>query len=650
MARLPAARRCSRISAVCHSPIAVYYCAFLLRQLKDHAEGSDMAATGAARVSALTVFRNGNFARIWSAQFVSTASRALVQLAAGYYVFQLSGSALDVGLMLVATTAPSLLFGLVAGVFVDRLDRRRVLIGAEFARAILALAIPLLLHSSVAWLYVITFLISTAAQFFEPAVGAILPEMATEEELTAANSVFVVSSIGAMSAGFVIGGLLMAWLPIQAVFVVAALGFFASMLLIYSAHLPGLIAQGRTTAAAVAQNLASGIRSIGHSTTLRWLFFVFIPIFWLMGISFALVLPFSVGDLGATQSQYGLMEASPYIGVSLGALAMASVAQRLRDGVWLALSVLTQGVAIVLMAMSHQILLAGAFFFAYGFLSAPSIVARSTIIQRQTAREMRGRVFSAFFVMRDTLFMLGSLSAGLADLYGPRAIFMAIGVGWVVCGAIILVLPGLGRASSTWRRGEVALTPGFAGAALGALSAPRPASTLDLDLLIAHLPVLARCAPTVREHLIQNASVRSALSGAPIVRRGDDGDSAWFILEGSIVAGIQDESGTTRVLEIMNEGDFFGEIAALTGVPRTANVSALTDSLLLEVPGDHLRAMAADPDMDALFTSQMNARLARSRLVAAGHFGDKDQDALLDLRTPQPAGPARTELAALPAS
>ncbi|NIT03095.1 MAG: MFS transporter, partial [Candidatus Latescibacteria bacterium] len=71
------------------------------------------------------MFRNRNFTFIWIGQLVSTIGNALTSLAASIVVFRLTGSALSVGLMLMATAVPSLLVGLVAGVFVDRFDRKR---------------------------------------------------------------------------------------------------------------------------------------------------------------------------------------------------------------------------------------------------------------------------------------------------------------------------------------------------------------------------------------------------------------------------------------------------------------------------------------------------------------------------------------------
>src|SRR5512136_2054304 len=112
-----------------------------------------------ASTSPFAVLRRRNFALIWTGQLVSTIGSALTSLAASILVYRAThGSALSVGLMLMATAAPSLLVGLVAGVFVDRFDRRRIMLISDLLRAGLVFLIPFLVPYSTVWLYVIVML------------------------------------------------------------------------------------------------------------------------------------------------------------------------------------------------------------------------------------------------------------------------------------------------------------------------------------------------------------------------------------------------------------------------------------------------------------------------------------------------------------
>src|SRR5512142_520908 len=187
-----------------------------------------MAVAARASLSPFSVFRNRNFSLMWWGQLVSTMGSALTSLAASIYVYRATGSALSVGLMLMATAAPSLLVGLFAGVFVDRYDRKRIMIACDLTRALLVFLIPFLVPHSIVWLYVMVVLTSAVGQFFDPAYESVLPEVATEEELAAANSLMAISSFGSTAIGFAASGLIASRFPIQWCFYLDALSFIFS--------------------------------------------------------------------------------------------------------------------------------------------------------------------------------------------------------------------------------------------------------------------------------------------------------------------------------------------------------------------------------------------------------------------------------------
>ncbi|HEX7040216.1 MAG TPA: MFS transporter, partial [Trueperaceae bacterium] len=99
-------------------------------------------ATATARLSPFAVFANRRFRALWIAQLVSTIGDSLVDIAAAILVYRVTGSALAVGLVLMATAAPALLVGLFAGVAVDRYDRKRIMVVCDLLRGAIVLAIP----------------------------------------------------------------------------------------------------------------------------------------------------------------------------------------------------------------------------------------------------------------------------------------------------------------------------------------------------------------------------------------------------------------------------------------------------------------------------------------------------------------------------
>jgi CRP-like cAMP-binding protein/sugar phosphate permease len=600
------------------------------------------SAVAAERPSTFAVLRRRNFALMWTGELVSTIGSSFTAIAAGILVYRITGTALSVGLMLMATAAPSLLVGLFAGVFVDRYDRKRIMVSADISRAVLIGLIPIVVQSSVLWLYAIVFASSAIQQFFDPAKESVIPELASDEELEAANSLLAISSFGSTAVGFGAAGLLAAT-DIDLAFVIDALTFVFSAVCISLVRIAPFTPEGQTSVKMVVANLREGFDFLFGSNVLRSLFVIGGLYALSVGIWNVLLLPFSITALGATEFQYGLQEGLTSIGFVVGSLFFARYSDRLREGQWIALSLLGMAATNALYALSHNVYVAIAIVTVAGFINAPYGIGRRVLIQRATTREIRGRVASVFFVSRDAIFLVGMLMAGLADVINIRALVMISAAICLGAGLFALVLPGIGQPAAEWRRAIRLLraAPTATGISFG-----RPATLADFDRLAGHLPLLARLGELEREAFIGGSTFREAEEGAVVVRVGEESTSAYFVVEGALVAGSSGEAGE-RILSTMNAGDFFGEIAALTGVPRTANVVAQDRSELIEVNADTLRALMTDPAIGDLVKTRMAERLAASQISDLPRFSGLDQASLRELRTELPpavaAGETRAE-------
>src|SRR5690606_14044188 len=288
------------------------------------------------------------------------------------------------------------------------------------------------------------------------------------------------------------------------------------------------------------------------------------------------------------------------------------------------------GVVGILYALAQNIPWAIVLIMLSGFLNAPSSIASRLIIQRQTTREVRGRVSSTFSVASNVFFLVGMVLVGLADFFDIRLVYLVTAVGTLAIGIATAFLPGLGQPAAEWRR-AVALLRGAA-AAPGLLRT-RGATPADYASLAVHLPVLGTLTPAEIKELASTTLVAEAPAGSVVVRTGEVSDAGYFIVEGRAVAG-RDEEGGYRPLEALNAGDFFGEIAALTGVPRTAQVVADTDTTLIQVPAAVLRKMAAKAELNRLFLSKMTERMLRMDMVDMPRFAGLGTEQLRQLRTP----------------
>jgi CRP-like cAMP-binding protein/predicted MFS family arabinose efflux permease len=569
---------------------------------------------------------------LWTAQLISTTGSALTSLAASILVFRLTGSALSVGLMLMATALPTVFVGLIAGVVVDRFDRKRIMIAADLIRAVLVCAIPFLLPSGVAWLYIIVMLSSAVGQFFDPAQASVLPEVASETELAAANSMMTISTIGSTTIGFAAAGLLASQFSIDWAFYLDALSFVLSAACIAGIRIAPLPSEEDTSIPAVLRNLRAGVRFVAATPILRSLFLIYLPVGIAFGLHNALALPFARRALHASDFQYSLLEGLFSVGFVVASLLLAELADRLHEGQWIALSFLGLGITDVFLVLTSTVPVALAIFVIAGMFNGPSYIGRQLIIQRNTAREMRGRVSSTFFVSCDLVFVLGMAAAGLGDLVNVRALYIAVALVELVAGGVALVLPGLRQSAAEWRRAMTMLraAPTAPGLGLG-----RAATPADLDQLVMRLPELAHLSALERRQLADHARVHDVAPGTVIVRQGDTSDAAYFVLDGRTVAGRDDEDGSRR-LEAHQPGDFFGEIAALTGMPRTANVVAEEPTTVLQVPAATVRQMMGDARLNRLFLSKMTERMVRLNLIDLPRLAGLDQQALRELRTSEP--------------
>jgi CRP-like cAMP-binding protein/predicted MFS family arabinose efflux permease len=586
---------------------------------------------------AFSVFRKRDFRLLWSAQLVSTIGTGLTDLAAGILVFTATGSALAVGLMFMATAIPTLIVGLIAGVFVDRYDRRKIMVIADLVRAAIVFSIPFLHSINIALLYVAVAAVSTISQFFNPANDAVLPEVATDDELAAANSWIMISSFGSTSIGFALSGLL-ATINIDLAFWLDALTFLFSALLLVRVRVGKIETEEDTSVAVVLSNLRDGIVTLTTTPMIRNLLATGLPVYVSFGLWNVLLLPFAIDALHATEFEYGLQEGLTSVGFVVGSLMMAKWANRFREGAWITVATIAMGVVGVAYGLAESIWVAIVLVTISGFFNAPSSISRRVLLQRGTPPAMRGRVFSAFAVARDVTFLIGIGAAGLADVIDVRLLVIASSFLLLGAGLWAWVVPGIGRRA---KEEEVALSAlQQAEVAPAVPTTLRPATLADFDRLAGHLTALSRLEPAQRDAFVGAASVRELPAGATIVNVGDASDAAYFILDGRAAAGTPEEDGSYRSLSTMDAGDFFGEIAALTGSRRTATVVAEQPTTIVEVPAPALRALMAVPELSSVFLTKLTERLSRTNQADLPRFSGVDQASLRDLRTPRPSAEA----------
>ncbi|MBA3948450.1 MAG: MFS transporter, partial [Acidobacteria bacterium] len=193
------------------------------------------------------VRRNRNFRLLWFGQLVSQLGDWFNTVAVYALLYEITGSATAVAGMMVVQFLPIAVVGPMAGVVVDRLDRRRIMIGADIVRGVAVLGLLLADSASTVWIAYAAIGVSVAATgFFEPARSSAIPMVVAREDLVPANALSTASWSAMLAIGASLGGAVTALAGRDVAFVVNSISFFLSAALIWQVRLPARDTHERT--------------------------------------------------------------------------------------------------------------------------------------------------------------------------------------------------------------------------------------------------------------------------------------------------------------------------------------------------------------------------------------------------------------------
>lgn len=425
-------------------------------------------STTTPRLRFARALRSRPFAWLWAGQTVSALGDGAYTVALAWAVLDLTGSATDMGIVLVARSVPMLLFLLIGGVAADRLSRRLVMLASDAGRAVAVLAIAALEWLGVlqVWhLVALAFFFGIVSGFFMPAYSSIAPELVEVEALPSANGLNGLSRQVGMLLGPLLGGALVAAVGAQDAFAFDGLSFVVSALCLLAARMPDSVGSARPeeqVAATDTKRRLRGMRGVaadihegmGYILASSWLWAtILIASILNMTISGALVvsLPKLVADVYhagpalfgaiATLSGLGAIVATLVIGqarrlrrrgiVAYGGSAVASVAL-LAFGLPLPLAVLP------LVALGAS--------FVEGFGISVFGVIWDTVMQELVPADKLGRVSSVDMLGSFCLQPVGFLVAGvLADRIGPAWVFVSAGAAGLALNLAGLCVRGIRR-------------------------------------------------------------------------------------------------------------------------------------------------------------------------------------------------------------
>ena len=360
----------------------------------------------------------GDFWKFWSGQTISTLGSSVTSFALPLLVFKLTNSPLNLALTMVFTVLPYLLFGLAIGAWVDRTNRRRVMVGTDYARALVIASIPLLTVlglSSVWWIYIVSFVNATLTIGFTAANFAALPSLVEPDDLVAANGSIQASFSIASIIGPLVAGLLLVRVPLPLLLLIDAASFLvsaASLLLIKRSF--NASASEQKGEAGIGKAILEGLHYVLRSPIVFWLTLLLLLFNFILPTADVQIVWYAKHWLRASDTQIGLLYASDGIGVVVFSLLTNRLRKRWSFGVVVLGSMMALGLLTALMAFTHWYPFVLVIWALRGGTDILFLISTYSMTQRIVPNALLGRVITGLRVLTWPTGPLGALLGGLA--------------------------------------------------------------------------------------------------------------------------------------------------------------------------------------------------------------------------------------------
>ncbi|MCD6291247.1 MAG: MFS transporter [Anaerolineae bacterium] len=380
-----------------------------------------------------TVLRHRHFRNLWLGQVIAQIGNYFYFLALLISVNRLTGSTLAMSIMTISFSLPQLLFGMFAGVYVDRWDRRRIMLFSDISRGGLVLLCLLVHGPDQVWIYyLVGFVHGTLGSFFNPARDATIPNLVDPGELLAANTLAQTTQTAAMLLGPAAAGFLIDAYGVDIAFIVNSITFLISALTIATIPSqrarPAEQAEQRGGWADVWKDMREGLSVAVHNRTVLGMAAMLTVLMLGLGAVNVLWVPYMDRYFGIGPRGLGIMDSVQGVGMLIGSLIVGNLAGRLRKGWLMAGSIAVIGVGISAVGISPTFSLILVAIFIVGFFIPPAQAAGTTLIQMSVANVQLGRVNAAIGTVVTVANLISMGGAGVAgDAIGIREVFLFCG-------------------------------------------------------------------------------------------------------------------------------------------------------------------------------------------------------------------------------
>jgi len=396
-----------------------------------------------------------DFFRFWFAQLISQFGDRVYQMAlVGLIAIRHPGSVMEMTNLINFTIIPVFIVGPIAGVYIDRWDRRTTLFICDFIRGLLVLFTAFyLIHLPVIWpMYVVVFIIFSFSRFYVPAKMSFIPEIVHEDDLHIANSLITTTGMIALVLGALLGGLIVEYEGSFGGFVWDATCYCLSGILVFSIatlrrRLPNkseIIAGTKEmlrTQKSVWHEIMDGIRYIRSQKEIGIIFWMMSILFAAAGAIYVVIIVFIQQAFHSVTKDLGFLTVPFGLGLFLGSLTYGKWGTKVAIFKVIFWSLILGGAMVVLFASTvestHNRLLALGLSFILGFVVGPAVIASNTVVNKVCAMEMSGKVFAALeFIISLAFVVAMNMSSFLSEHIDRLWILIAVGGIFVVVGLV----------------------------------------------------------------------------------------------------------------------------------------------------------------------------------------------------------------------
>ncbi len=402
------------------------------------------------------IFKNRNFFLLWTGQIVSEFGERLTQMALIGLVYHNNPySAVAMAKLIVFIVIPVFLVGPVAGVYVDRWDRRYTMIISDLLRSFFVFLIPLSLiafNKNILLVYALVFLIFSISRFFLPSKMAIIPDLVSQKHLLMANSLISTTRMIATVVGLGLAGILVNLSGPKGGFYINGCTFLFSAIMLSLVSIKGrlqikkdLIETGHALQDALVNKnvfvqLREGFGFIFSNRQVRFSLKSLILIMAALGAMSVVTIVFIQECFGSATKEIGLFGMLIGAGLFAGSLVYGRLGHYVSKTKIMNISFIASGIVIAIFVLVAQgtrtVFLAGIPAFFLGLVASPIVITSNTMIHQAIPQEARGRVFSSVEMIIHIAFLVCMfIAAKAADLVGRNGVLVCCGLVLAVFGA-----------------------------------------------------------------------------------------------------------------------------------------------------------------------------------------------------------------------